>query len=107
MTLTFLTYSRRESDPTIIATLQRKGWILNNPPSYDPATQHEPSWNGSQWIVAPLSQSELDAIAASAQDTQERNIAKAFRAALLAGNGTNLERIARLEKCAAYLIKNL
>lgn len=61
MTLTYQTQIRREDDATIITNLLRKGWIENEPPSYNPATQHAPVWNGTAWIVADLSAEEIAA----------------------------------------------
>jgi hypothetical protein len=54
--MTYLTYDkqlRAETDPEIIATLLRKGWIEAPQPPYDPATQ-TCQWVGGAWVVAPI-----------------------------------------------------
>lgn len=45
---------RAETDPAIIATLERKGWTVTVPPSYDPATQQAPMWENGVWVVNPI-----------------------------------------------------
>lgn len=61
MTLTYETQVRREDDTEVIANLLRKGWIENEPPSHDPATQQAPTWDGVQWTIASLSAEEIAA----------------------------------------------
>lgn len=48
--LTNLTYLRIETDPTAITTLERKGWVVNPPPPYDPETQSA-TFDGEWHIV--------------------------------------------------------
>jgi len=51
--ITFLTYNcqlRAETDPTVIETLTRKGWIETPQPSYDPTTQ-TCTWENCQWVI--------------------------------------------------------
>lgn len=45
---------RAETDPSVIATLERKGWVVTVPPSYDPATEQPPFWEACAWVVKPL-----------------------------------------------------
>lgn len=54
--MTYLTYDkqlRSETDPQIIATLLRKGWVEAPQPPYDPATQ-TCQWVNGAWVVAPI-----------------------------------------------------
>lgn len=54
--MTYLTYDkqlRAETDPEIIATLLRKGWVEAPQPPYDPATQ-TCQWVDGAWVVAPI-----------------------------------------------------
>lgn len=54
--MTYLTYDkqlRAETDPQIIATLLRKGWVLAPQPPYDPATE-TCQWIDGAWVVAPI-----------------------------------------------------
>ena len=53
---TFLTYDcqlRVETDPTVIETLTRKGWVEAPQPPYDPTTQ-TCTWQDCQWVVGPI-----------------------------------------------------
>ena len=45
---------RAETDPSVIATLERKGWVITVPPSYDPATEQPPVWENCAWVVKPI-----------------------------------------------------
>ena len=45
---------RAETDPSVIATLERKGWVVTVPPSYDPATEQPPVWENCAWVVKPI-----------------------------------------------------
>jgi hypothetical protein len=45
---------RAETDPTAIANLERKGWVITAPPSYDPATEQPPVWENCAWVVKPI-----------------------------------------------------
>jgi len=45
---------RAETDPSAIANLERKGWVITVPPSYDPATEQAPVWENCGWVVKPL-----------------------------------------------------
>lgn len=54
--MTYLTYNkqlRSETDPEIIATLVRKGWVEVPQPPYDPATE-TCQWVDGAWVVAPI-----------------------------------------------------
>lgn len=54
--MTYLSYDkqlRSETDPQIIATLLRKGWVEAPQPPYDPATQ-TCQWINGAWVVAPI-----------------------------------------------------
>lgn len=59
MTLTYNDQIRRENDSEMIANLLRKGWIENEPPSYDAATQHEPSFVDGAWVVIDKTAEEI------------------------------------------------
>ena len=61
MQLTYQQHLRSESDPTVIANLQRKGWVETVPPSYDVATQHAPEWVNGAWVVRDKSPEEIAA----------------------------------------------
>ena len=53
---TYLTYDKQlrvETDPAIIATLERKGWVPAPQPAYDPATQ-QCEWVDGAWVVASI-----------------------------------------------------
>lgn len=55
--MTYLTLDcalRSETDPQIIATLQRKGWTVTVPPTFDPATEQPPVWESCAWVVKPI-----------------------------------------------------
>jgi len=45
---------RSETDADTIANLERKGWVVTVPPSYDPATEQAPVWENCGWVVKPL-----------------------------------------------------
>jgi hypothetical protein len=45
---------RAETDPSVIANLERKGWVITVPPSYDPATEQPPVWENCAWVVKPI-----------------------------------------------------
>ena len=45
---------RTETDPQTIANLERKGWVVTVPPSYDPATEQPPVWENCGWVVNPI-----------------------------------------------------
>lgn len=54
--MTYLTYNgqlRSETNPQVIATLKRKGWVEAPQPPYDPATQ-TCQWINGAWVVAPI-----------------------------------------------------
>lgn len=44
---------RSETDPAIIANLERKGWVPAPQPAYDPATQ-QCEWVDGAWVVTPI-----------------------------------------------------
>lgn len=47
------TQLRAETDPLIIANLQRKGWIPAPQPSFDPQTQ-QCEWVDGAWVVSTI-----------------------------------------------------
>lgn len=54
--MTYLTYDkqlRSETDPEIIATALRKGWVEVPQPPYDPSTE-TCQWVDGAWVVAPI-----------------------------------------------------
>lgn len=61
MQLTYQSQLRSESDPAVIANLQRKGWVETVPPSYDAATQHATEWANGAWVVRDKSAEEIAA----------------------------------------------
>lgn len=55
--MTYLTLDcqlRSETDPQIIATLERKGWTVTVPPTFDPATEQPPVWEACAWVTKPI-----------------------------------------------------
>lgn len=44
---------RSETDPEIIANLERKGWTPAPQPPFDPATQ-QCEWIDGMWVVSPI-----------------------------------------------------
>jgi hypothetical protein len=44
---------RSETDPAIMANLERKGWVLSPQPDHDPATQ-QCEWVDGLWVVASI-----------------------------------------------------
>ena len=53
---TYLTLDKQlrvETDPAIIATLERKGWVPAPQPAYDPATQ-QCEWVDGAWVVTAI-----------------------------------------------------
>jgi hypothetical protein len=63
MQLTYQQQLRSESDPVVIANLQRKGWVETVPPSYAAATQHAPEWANGAWVVRDKTAEEIVAAA--------------------------------------------
>lgn len=56
MNQTFLTYGcelRIETNPEVISTLERKGWVNTPQPSYDPTTQ-SCTWENCTWVVTDI-----------------------------------------------------
>ena len=52
----FLTYEcqlRTETDPAVIETLTRKGWVETPQPPHDPTTQNC-IWQDCQWVISPI-----------------------------------------------------
>ena len=45
---------RAETDPTAISNLERKGWVVTVPPSYDPSSEQPPVWENCAWVVKPI-----------------------------------------------------
>ena len=84
--------------------------VNEDQPVYDTATHHltrsEPvvdvaaNTHTHGWIIVPRSVEDL-------ADEAEREIAKAQYADLMAGTGTQLERLVRTERVAAYMLKNM
>lgn len=72
-----------------------------------PASAGFPARLINGWTIISLTQSELDAKAASAASATERDQTKAFVAALRSGQGTQLERLQRVEKACARLILDM
>ena len=86
-------------DPDLVPLLE-----VNEPqPVYDPATHYltrsEPVVDTHGWTIVAHSQEDLDAEA-------ERETAKAQYQALMDGTGTQLERLVRVERVTAYLLKS-
>ena len=56
MNQTFLTYGcelRIETNPEVISTLERKGWVNTPQPSFDPTTQ-SCTWENCTWVVKDI-----------------------------------------------------
>ena len=97
-------------DPDIVPLLE----VQADPPAYDNQTQklvakqvvdvpNNEHIHG--WDTILLTQEELDAIAADEEWTQEQQTAKAQYDDLIAGTGTQGERLVRTEKVCAHLLK--
>lgn len=55
--------TRSETDPAVIDTLKRKGWVERPAqPAYNPNAESI-SWDGTQWVVTPLAPEMLKQIA--------------------------------------------
>jgi len=52
--LTLVGALRAETDPTVVATLERKGWVVTVPPSHNPATEQAPVWENGGWVIKPV-----------------------------------------------------
>lgn len=74
-------------------------------PAYNPATQKPPVFQNGAWAVPSKSAEELAAEADAAAATEETRQIRLIVAALKAGTGTAAERLARLERAVAHLIK--
>ena len=84
-------------------------------PVFDPATQVveggpsvvdvDANTYTRTWVIRALTQEELDNIATNTANEVERDQAKAVYADLKNGVGTQIERLERLEKVAAHLLK--
>ena len=93
-------------DPDLIPLLE----VNEDQPIFDPVTHYltrsEPvvdvaaNTHTHGWTILPRSQEDLD-------NEAEREIAKAQYADLMAGTGTQLERLVRVERVAAYMLKNM
>lgn len=53
--------TKRTDDPAQQAELLRQGWIQDDEPTYDPATQHPPVRENRQWVVRDKTEEELAA----------------------------------------------
>ena len=54
--MTYLTYDcqlRIETNPEVISTLERKGWVNTPQPSFDPTTQ-SCTWENCTWVVTDI-----------------------------------------------------
>lgn len=56
--LTLVGALRAETDPTVVATLERKGWVVTVPPSHNPATEQAPVWENGGWVIKPVPASQ-------------------------------------------------
>lgn len=91
-------------DPDLVPLLE----VREDQPAYDPATERleaatpvvdvDANTHTQGWSVVARSQQEID-------DEAEREQAKAAYLALKNGEGTQLERLVRVEKVAAHLLK--
>lgn len=83
-------------------------------PAFDPATQKLEGWGyvlfpeyvEAQRDVVQMTQQEQDDYAEAQDAEQERQLALSYYNDLRNGVGTNLERLVRLERVAARLIKD-
>lgn len=112
-----------ELDPDIVPLRNTEGprpvpvFDPENPtaPVYDPATQIAEGGPSvvdvnantytRTWVIRALTQEELDENAINAANEVEKDQAKAVYADLKNGVGTQIERLERLEKVAAHLLK--
>jgi len=97
-----------------IANILRKGgFLVPDPPAFDPATHKAPVWNASvgtadpaNWIVTALSAEELALKAKQAEgDVQKANLISVYTA-MFNGTGTTGERATRLEKSLCYIVRH-
>ena len=82
---------------------------ISDPPATNPETHKlERSLTTEEygWVSVPLTTEELDALAAQAAADAEREQAKALYLDLKNGTGTTLERLLRVEKVLAYILKD-
>lgn len=97
----------REVSGKEMETLLRKGWAPTKLPDFDPATQKPPQWVKGDWVVTDYTADELAAIVNAQVSQAKREEAKAALVDVLIGKGTDVERIERMEKVLAQLIKDL
>jgi hypothetical protein len=100
------------SDPDLVPLLE----VRSAKPAYDPATQKllaatpvadiPNNTYTYGWNIVALTQSELDAIAAETTAQTERDQAKALYQDLKDGVGTATERLERVERVLARILKD-
>ena len=99
-------------DPDMVPLLE----VQSPQPAYDPATEKlersttvdvDANTHTHGWNIVALTQAELDAIAAQAANDAEREQAKAVYQDLMNSTGNSTQRIVRVERVCAYLLKDL
>jgi hypothetical protein len=106
MILDYQNQTRKETDAATIATLNRKGWVER--PAEPTITASEiAEWNGTRWTVRPLTSEEQAVIDARTAEATLQQTVKTTLSAILAGTGTQAERVARLERAVHFLAKRM
>lgn len=80
--------------------------LVPSAPAYDPATQKIAFVNGA-WVTTNKTAGEIAAEADAAATAAETQQLKQIVQALKNGTGTSAERLARVERVCAHLIKTL
>lgn len=95
------------------AILRKGGFLIPDPPSYDPATHKEPRWNVAaqtadpeNWIVEAYTSEELEAIAAEAALEANLALIRGKVPDLEAHLGTQEERLIRVENGLAKTLRH-
>ena len=100
--------------PNAIQLVGVDGPTIANPPSYDPSTERlERQFDDDdialtrtfKKVVIPLTQAEIDQRTENQDDDTERQAIKPFYQDLKNGTGNNAERLRRVERMLAWLIR--
>lgn len=102
------TFQQWVTDGAVVAS----EWVQAPPaPSYNPSTEAPPTWKDGAWFVRPLTAEELAARVAAAADADdlrsEEQIARNVIADLRAGTGTTAQRLQRVERATAFLLRRM
>lgn len=77
------------------------------PPPYEPSTHNPPDFINGVWVDVPKTQEELDEYAKNLELQSEEVQLRSVIADLKNGVGNAGERIARVERVCAYLLRRL